>query len=348
MASSLSQSYDKIVLVVGLIAGLGLGALAFLGAKKVSAQYEVSPSPQAAAPPLAGEKKITAATESLGKQKSLPQGTVEGGRKADMFTGIAWFLPKDSEQPVDLLAPDEPPVHDPIPNVWWIENGIDPGYADSPDRDADNDGFTNEEEFLAETDPQDPSDHPPLGSKLRLVSLEKLSFLLNFSSDIGDNQYQFKYEDTKPAGNRTDGYVGRGDSFFKTTPALQRFRLKEVVEEEVVNERTKVASKRKFAFVEDLKPNKSGKTYKIPRGIKAAERKLFIQRDYTAVLVLAAVGQGAIEFKVEENTRFSLPFDENAAEKPYLFREVRNDGTVVFEWQEDGGIKTLELLPPAE
>ena len=37
---------------------------------------------------------------------------------------------------------------------WWeVDNGFDPGYAADAGTDADSDGLTNLEEFLAETDP---------------------------------------------------------------------------------------------------------------------------------------------------------------------------------------------------
>ncbi|NNM30935.1 MAG: hypothetical protein HKO57_15555 [Akkermansiaceae bacterium] len=347
MATPASQNYEKIILAIAVIAALGFGAVVFLQAGKLDEQFTRQAPRKQDAPPLPGEKKIAEAVASLGTDKEWKQAKVAGGRSVDLFTGIAWFVKKGESAPVDLLAPDEAPVHPPITNLWWIENDLDPGYADAPARDPDKDGFSNLEEFTAETDPKDFSSHPPLGSKLRLANLESLGFLLTFSSEIGDNKYQFRYEDTKKGQNKMKTYIGRGDTFFLTAPALQRFRVKDVVEEKVTNERTNLTTDRKFAFVEDLKPNKDGKVYKIPKGMRTAERPQYIQRDYTAVLELAAAGQSGETFRVEENTRFALPFDEAAAEKPYLFKEVRNGDTVIIEWEEDGETKTLELRKPA-
>ena len=346
MASSLSQSYEKIFLVIAIIAAVGLGTVVFLQAKKLDAKYTTQSLPKQEAPKLPGEKVINDAVKSLGQEKDWPAAKLEkDSREVDMFTGIAWFLRKGEDLPVDLLAPGEQPVHGDIPNRWWIDNALDPGYADSADRDPDKDGFSNAEEFAAQTDPNNFKEHPPLGSKLRLADLETVSFLLTFSSEIGDNKYQFKYEDTKRGANKSD-YIGRGDSFFTTAPGLQRFRVKDVFEEEVTNERTNTTSKVKFATVEDLAENKAGRIYKLKRGMRSYEKQQYIQRDYTAVLELAAIGQGGVQFRVPENSRFSLPFDENATEKPFHFKEVRNGDTVVIEWEENGETKSLDLRKP--
>ena len=53
-----------------------------------------------------------------------------------------------------------------------------------------------------------------------------------------------------------------------------------------------------------------------------------------------------IEFQVEERESFALPHDPEAADKPYTFKEVKEDGTIVIEYEEDGETKTKELASP--
>ena len=50
---------------------------------------------------------------------------------------------------------------DGLPDEWEARNGLNPGDASDAGADADGDGFTNLEEFLAKTDPQNKNDHPP-------------------------------------------------------------------------------------------------------------------------------------------------------------------------------------------
>ncbi|HEX8373089.1 MAG TPA: Amuc_1099 family pilus-like system protein [Chthoniobacterales bacterium] len=50
--------------------------------------------------------------------------------------------------------------------AWWAKYGLDLNDKDIFTKDADEDGFTNSEEFLADTSPIDPSSHPPSAGKL--------------------------------------------------------------------------------------------------------------------------------------------------------------------------------------
>ncbi|MDY6905448.1 MAG: hypothetical protein SWH61_12260 [Thermodesulfobacteriota bacterium] len=46
-----------------------------------------------------------------------------------------------------------------MPDGWEVASGLEP-LIDDADQDADEDGFTNLEEYLAGTDPGNPSDYP--------------------------------------------------------------------------------------------------------------------------------------------------------------------------------------------
>ncbi|NIP94158.1 MAG: hypothetical protein GWO24_12170, partial [Akkermansiaceae bacterium] len=72
---------------------------------------------------------------------------VAGDRTITNFVGTSLFLKKNSDLAIDLGDESNAEVHPPIPNQWWLDYRIDPGYADSPQRDPDQDGFTNFEEF---------------------------------------------------------------------------------------------------------------------------------------------------------------------------------------------------------
>jgi parallel beta-helix repeat protein len=51
---------------------------------------------------------------------------------------------------------------DTMPDGWEHLNGLDPLDLSDADEDLDGDGFTNLEEYLNETDPDDPHSHPPV------------------------------------------------------------------------------------------------------------------------------------------------------------------------------------------
>ncbi len=56
-----------------------------------------------------------------------------------------------------------------------------------PIEDTDGDGFTNEEEWLAGTDPTDPKVHPPLLSKLQYLRQDVVNNRIRFLQYLGGN-----------------------------------------------------------------------------------------------------------------------------------------------------------------
>lgn len=65
---------------------------------------------------------------------------------------------------------------------WLKENGVEPTALLKKDtgQDDDGDGFTNDEELAAGTDPNDPKSHPALYTKLRLRRVEGERFPIGF------------------------------------------------------------------------------------------------------------------------------------------------------------------------
>lgn len=65
---------------------------------------------------------------------------------------------------VDIYDPASPSVHGIIPNTWFIVNNIDKDFCKANARtlDSDEDGFTNEEEFVAKTCPSANNSYPDL------------------------------------------------------------------------------------------------------------------------------------------------------------------------------------------
>ena len=77
-------------------------------------------------------------------------------------------------------------LHPPIPNEWLEEFNLPIADADVLTQDADNDGFTNLDEWQVHTNPSDRQSHPPCTFKLKLRSSSEEPFPLIFSSSVGD------------------------------------------------------------------------------------------------------------------------------------------------------------------
>jgi hypothetical protein len=66
---------------------------------------------------------------------------------------------------------------DGLPDEWERKYGLNPGDPNDANADADGDGFTNLEEFLAKTDPKDPKDHPDYLDSLAVTLPLKATYL---------------------------------------------------------------------------------------------------------------------------------------------------------------------------
>ncbi len=72
-------------------------------------------------------------------------------------------------------------TNQPIPNSWFLQFGLKLRLPTITSEDTDGDGFTNEEEWLAGTDPTDAASHPAILTKLffkgETVTHNRISFL---------------------------------------------------------------------------------------------------------------------------------------------------------------------------
>lgn len=266
---------------------------------------------------------------------------LDGERPVDLFTGIPLFLSKAApEKEIDLLK-DEP-VHAPIPNTWWIENRLDPGFSDSPTRDPDLDGFTNLEEFLGKTDPNSAKQFPPLIAKLLYVKDESFAWVIR--PGYGSNgSFPFSYEDAKNGENKTGAadMIATNGMFFAKGVMANRFKLLGSEVRKVMNRKINIEVEETIVKIEDQRPNKVGKVYEIPSPLSEQRKNDHVNYDRTAVLSLEALGLNGKQFKVEENTAFALP--PTSPTKDYVAKIVTPDKVTVEYTAPTGEKKMIEL-----
>lgn len=353
--SKAPKNIEKILLGVAVVAA---GGLIYLGMSKSGAVEEdfrpISTGKPGTETEVKGAMKVTEIVTSRTNDRTLDVGTIptdklEGGeREVNLFTGVALFANRnDPNNPVDLVT--SPDVHPPIPNVWWLKYNASPQFADSPLRDDDEDGFTNREEFDAQTSPTDKMSHPPLVAKLSYVKDESERWRVEFGFETGGKWLPklktgpLEQDEPGPK-NRVafDGGLEPGDIFFAEDPMKGRFKFIKIEERTVRNERMNIDQTLKFAIIEEQKENKKGDLYEIPSRLPKAQREDTAHYDRTAVLDLQALGLNGKEFKVEERTKFALP--PTAKEKDYLLKEVTPEAVVV-EWQDKDGNTQSVTIP---
>ena len=354
--ANLSESYDKAALIFSLLLALGLGAMVLMAKGKVEKDFpDATGEVRAKAPRNPSEDLYKAATSEIGSKVTLEGPVTSEKREIENFVGTPLFLKENITTPIDLGDPDYEMVHDPIPNQWWIDHRIDPGWDNSPSLDQDGDGFANREEFDAKTDPNDPKSFPSLIAKLQCERLKKREFLLTYSSDstvgkIKDaDTFKFNHEEIvnkKRARTSSDNIQpgkGTDSNVYSKGGAQMRYEFKKIEQRTFKNPGTGVMQTANFATFEDVAGAKKGDIVELKKG----SRNGVIVKDWTAVLVLAAIGEEAKELQIEERSRFALPFDPDAAEKPYTFAGVSDAGAAIVEWEEAGETKSMDLAPPA-
>jgi hypothetical protein len=336
-----STHYEKVVLGVSAVAALGLAYFGWAKLGGVDEDFATglkgAGNNQTAVP---GAELIPKAMQSMQLDRAWSQ-ALDGERPVDLFTGIALFVSsKAPDKPVDLLTDD--PVHPPIPNTWWIENRIDPGFANAPQSDPDNDGFSNLDEFNANTNPNNPKSFPSLIAKLTYLKDDSLVWVIRPGYG-SEGRFPFTYEDSKGGRNRVTAseMVGPDELFFAKPPMAKRFKLLGSEVRKELNPKINVEMEVTYVRIEDQRPNKKGRIYEIPSPLSEDRKNEHARYDRTAVLSLEALGLAGKQFKIEENTAFALPPD--APNKDYLLKTVTPDAVTVEYADPSGSRKTVEI-----
>jgi len=182
----LTKNYERILLLVGGLLLLAAAGMAVLGFHGLASEYAVPPvRPSGAAHEASPEiqrlrdeaAKITQDAEMVWQESNAEGQTLPG-----LFVSRVYLL-RDGEL-VDLLESDTE-LYPGIPNAWILEHSLDYTDPQLGQRDLDGDGFTNLEEFVAGTNPRDPASKPPLWTKLRVKSFEKIPFRIKFMGAPG-------------------------------------------------------------------------------------------------------------------------------------------------------------------
>lgn len=343
--SWISKNYEKAALGAAILAAIGL---LYAGWNKLSSvEQELNSKPSGSRiddPSVKNGDAVATAKSSFQVKREWPKGD-DAGRPVDLFTGVALFVNKnDQQKPVDLIKGAD--VHPPIPNSWWIESRIDPGYGDSSQRDEDGDGFSNLEEFNAKTDPNNASEYPALITKLCFVGEETLQWLLRPGFPSEDGSFTFTYGVGREQ-NRVGAAnpVPPGGVFFQEGVGKGRFKLLGSEVQEIMNEAIQAAVKVTVVRIEDQKSNKKGQVYEIPASFPTRDQAKYIRSDRTAILSLEALGLAGQEFKVEENSAFSLPLGGEA--KSYKVTIVTAE-QVTIEFTSPGGMVKTYVIAKGE
>lgn len=164
-------NYGRLLL---LLSGLLLVAVAFYAVSSFSAlqsEYQ-TPPPRDRGEEFAANEVLARLQDEVGKLAE-PSKSLWEEHDRSLFVSRVYLL-RDGRL-VDIFESDTP-LFDPIPNQWIIDYKMDFTDASLPNRDPDEDGFTNLEEYDDGKNPRDATSKPGPHTKLRLsaTKIDKL------------------------------------------------------------------------------------------------------------------------------------------------------------------------------
>ena len=171
----LKANYDRVILIA---AGLLLLAVSLYAALGLSSLQEEFPAPEVRSYGEAFEPdEALAGLQAEAAKVKDASTTVWSEQDRSLFVSRRYLLSEgnliDIKESGTQLVPG-------IDNEWILTHGLDYTDRNLAAADADGDGFTNLEEFIAGTAPKDNSSKPPLWTKLRVKSFEKIPFRMKF------------------------------------------------------------------------------------------------------------------------------------------------------------------------
>ncbi|MEQ1860034.1 MAG: Amuc_1099 family pilus-like system protein [Chthoniobacteraceae bacterium] len=234
----IKKNYDRFALAVLAAALIGVAALLFTNVNTFSEQFA-----EAMAPVMKNNKIAEVDTTKIDEAKEQFEKPAQWTPRQEgkdllhsglLFTAEPYYVNKSRM----LTKPGSDSLYNdsltgkPMPNAWFMKNNLallDPAVQFL---DPDNDGFLNEDEWRANTDPNKPDSHPSYESKLFLKDWLKQPFRFKFQAYDGDPKKD-KAEDITfqinplDAGGRTK-FLKIGEMIEGTKFKVSKFEFKEV------------------------------------------------------------------------------------------------------------------------
>ena len=117
-----------------------------------------------------------------------------------------------------------------IPNMWFMSNHLPLLDQTTPQQDPDKDGFNNEDEWRAGTDPNNKDSHPPYYSKLFIRQFIKVPFRLLFNAYDGDPKKDklenFSFQINTIDLKQPSEFLKIGEKVSRTNFQLKKFEIK--------------------------------------------------------------------------------------------------------------------------
>lgn len=254
----IKKHYDQFALALLALALLALSVVLILRAQSFGGSFSAATAtaiPHDKVPPVVLDrveeaKKALENPPQWAEAESHPDSGEEKDKKrGQLFVSDIYVIGTDGtpKKPIIESFYTDTLTGKKIPNMWFMKNHLPLLDPTVPLQDTDKDGFANEDEQRAGTDPNNKDSHPPYYSKLFIRQFILVPFRLLFNSYDGDPKKD-KLENFSFGINTIDlrqpsEFLKIGDKVSRTNFQLQKFEYKtqinpKTTEEEDVSELT--------------------------------------------------------------------------------------------------------------
>lgn len=302
----IQKNYERAFLIVAAALAI-LGSLwIILKATSFASRFqsdEVVPNNNPA--PLVAD----AVSEAMKRVQAVPQWPVN--LEMPLFSSTPFVVMNDRpNEPFRMRDPQGTKLRDPVPNVWLVDNNLDYTAIDVLTQDPDNDGYSNLDEFEAQTDPNSSLSQPGWDTKLYYAERleEPLRIRLN-SFDNGTASVAFITVAPDGTENRRTEYIKVGASTTRFEPS--RFTITDVKMETVkrFGSDTQVA----VATMTDAKDRK-GTKLRLEQGVYLDHPTYRAKFEYTLTGKTYEVKEGE-DFELDKPAGMTITVEEIAADQ---------------------------------
>jgi hypothetical protein len=240
----IKKRYDQLLLAVLAVVLLACAITIFLRVQSFPEKFSqavASVPPNNKVPPVVLDK-IERAKEELQHppEWTNPKSANGDAVRGALFVSEPYILNQSGtpEKPQGGSLYRDSLTGEPIPNKWFLDAGLPLLEPTVPFQDPDKDGFNNEDEYRAKTDPNNKDSHPPYVTKLFLKKFDQVPFRLVFKAYDGDpkktkdfSKFSFQI-DTLDLRQPSD-FLNLGSMVPNTKFKLEKFEPKEVYNQQI-------------------------------------------------------------------------------------------------------------------
>ena len=193
----IKKHYDQFILAVLAVSLLAFSAMLMISAGNFGSEFAASNivlQNRDKLPPMAlgaideAKKSLDTPAHWAEADARIKEADGKTRKRGQLFVSDRYVIGQDGtpKRPSEESFYKDTLTGKSIPNLWFLDNNLNLLDPAVPLGDADRDGFLNEDEWRAGTDPNNKDLHPPYVSKLFVKQFIRLPFRLEFKSHDGE------------------------------------------------------------------------------------------------------------------------------------------------------------------